>query len=121
SYCPEIPCHTSSMPAEFLSNLPKNLTTHLTHKLYAVFPIVYQKSWRLSINKAEKFRAIRCRMYFNTLHKSTKRAIIKETLHKARLTALHAICLQIFRHIAQKSLAIHQVCLRNFCAICRKI
>ena len=32
-----------------------------------------------------------------------------------------AICLQIFRHIAQKSLAIHQVCLRNFCAICRKI
>ena len=45
----------------------------------------------------------------------------KETLHKARLTALHAICLQIFRHIAQKSLAIHQVCLRNFWAICRKI
>ena len=30
---------------------------------------------------------------------------IRETLHKARLTALHAICLQIFRHIAQKSLA----------------
>jgi hypothetical protein len=29
----------------------------------------------------------------------------KETLNKARLTALHAICLQIFRHIAQKSLA----------------
>ncbi len=26
------------MPAEFLCNLPKNLTTHLTHKLYAVFP-----------------------------------------------------------------------------------
>ena len=46
---------------------------------------------------------------------------VKETLHKARLTALHAICVQIFRHIAQKSLAIHQVCLRNFCAICRKI
>ena len=34
--------------------------------------------------------------------------ILKETLHKARLTALHAICLQIFRHIAQKSLAIRQ-------------
>jgi len=31
-------CYTSSMPAEFLSNLPKNLTTHLTYKLYAVFP-----------------------------------------------------------------------------------
>ena len=46
---------------------------------------------------------------------------VKETLHKARLTALHAICVQIFRHIAQKSLAIHQVCLRNFCVICRKI
>ena len=29
-----------------------------------------------------------------------------ETLNKARLTALYAICLQIFRHIAQKSLAI---------------
>ena len=46
---------------------------------------------------------------------------VKETLHKARLTALHAICLQIFRHIAQKSLARHTVCLRNFYAICRKI
>ena len=46
---------------------------------------------------------------------------LKATLHKARLTALHAICLQIFRHIAQKSLARHTVCLRNFCAICRKI
>ena len=46
---------------------------------------------------------------------------IKETLNKARLTALHAICLQIFRHIAQKSLARHTVCLRNFCVICRKI
>ena len=33
---------------------------------------------------------------------------IKETLIKARLTALYAICLQIFRHIAQKSLAIRQ-------------
>ncbi|WP_455255140.1 hypothetical protein [Ruminococcus sp.] len=31
---------------------------------------------------------------------------VKETLHKARLTALYAICLQISRHIAQKSLAI---------------
>ena len=30
-----------------------------------------------------------------------------ETLHKAHLTALHAICVQIFRHITQKSLAIH--------------
>ncbi len=32
----------------------------------------------------------------------------KETLNKARLTALYAICLQIFRHIAQKSLAIRK-------------
>ncbi|WP_455255204.1 hypothetical protein [Ruminococcus sp.] len=32
----------------------------------------------------------------------------KATPHKARLTALHAICVQIFRHIAQKSLAIRQ-------------
>ena len=46
---------------------------------------------------------------------------VKETLNKARLTALHAICVQIFRHIAQKSLARHTVCLRNFCTICRKI
>ena len=46
---------------------------------------------------------------------------VKETLNKARLTALHAICVQIFRHIAQKSLARHTVCLRNFCVICRKI
>ena len=34
--------------------------------------------------------------------------IVKESLNKARLTALHAICVQIFRHIAQKSLAIRQ-------------
>ncbi|ERJ96598.1 hypothetical protein RUMCAL_01037 [Ruminococcus callidus ATCC 27760] len=43
----------------------------------------------------------------------------KATPHEARLTALHAICVQIFRHIAQKSLAIRKVCLRNFYAICR--
>ena len=40
-YCPEIPCHTSSMPAEFLGNLPKNLTTHLTHKLYALLSLLF--------------------------------------------------------------------------------
>jgi len=34
--------------------------------------------------------------------------IIKAIPHKARLAALHAICLLIFRHIAQKSLAIRQ-------------
>ena len=33
---------------------------------------------------------------------------VEATPHKARLTALHAICVQIFRHIAQKSLAIRQ-------------
>ena len=32
-----------------------------------------------------------------------KLTLFKETLHKARLTALYAICVQIFRHIAQKS------------------
>ena len=35
-------------------------------------------------------------------------SFFKATPHKARLTALHAICVQIFRHIAQKSLAIRQ-------------
>ena len=52
----------------------------------------------------EKFR--------KTLYKAKKSCYnkivlvcIKATPHKARLTALHAICLQIFRHIAQKSLA----------------
>jgi len=35
-------------------------------------------------------------------------AFIKATPHKAHLTALHAICLQIFRHITQKSLDIRQ-------------
>ena len=34
--------------------------------------------------------------------------LFKATPHKARLTALYAICVQIFRHIAQKSLAIRQ-------------
>jgi len=33
---------------------------------------------------------------------------LSATPHKTRLTALHAICMQIFRHIAQKSLAIRQ-------------
>ena len=31
------------MPAEFLCILPKNLTTHLTHKLYSVFPYIKGK------------------------------------------------------------------------------
>ena len=35
---PRNPLPYGSMPAGFLCNLPKNLTTHLTHKLYAVFP-----------------------------------------------------------------------------------
>ena len=34
--------------------------------------------------------------------------IIKAIPHKARLAALHAICLLIFRHTAQKSLDIRQ-------------
>ena len=33
SACPELPCHTSSMPAEFLNKLTKNLASHLPHKL----------------------------------------------------------------------------------------
>ena len=57
----------------------------------------------------------------NVLGMSISTSVLMETLHKAHLTALHAICVQIFRHITQKSLAIHTVCLRNFCAICRKI
>ena len=39
SYCPEIPCQTQSLPAEFLNNLPKNPAAHLTHKLCAVSPL----------------------------------------------------------------------------------
>jgi len=41
------------MPAEFLCNLPKNLTTHLTHKLYAVFPSEKQKNRKESKNFCE--------------------------------------------------------------------
>ena len=36
------------MPAEFLCNLPKNLTTHLTHKLYSVFPKARGKRWEFA-------------------------------------------------------------------------
>ena len=32
------------MPEEFLGNLPKNLTTHLTHKLCAVLPELFSFS-----------------------------------------------------------------------------
>ena len=42
------------MPAEFLCNLPKNLTTHLTHKLYAVFPLYFQNGWGMYRNKSLK-------------------------------------------------------------------
>ena len=42
------------MPAEFLCNLPKNLTTHLTHKLYAVFPLYFQNGWGMYQNKSLK-------------------------------------------------------------------
>ena len=38
---PRNPLPYGSMPAEFLRNLPKNLTTHLTHKLCAVLPLGY--------------------------------------------------------------------------------
>lgn len=39
------PLTYDSMPAEFLCNLPKNLTTHLTHKLCAVLPkILFSKA-----------------------------------------------------------------------------
>ncbi len=34
----------------------------------------------------------------------------KATSHKDRLTALHVICLHIFRHISQKCSCIHKVC-----------
>ena len=40
---------------------------------------------------------------------------LRATPHKARLTALHAICVQIFRHIAQKSLAIRLRSRAGFC------
>ena len=62
SYCPEIPFQTYSLPAEFLGNLPKNLTTHLTYKLCAVLPKQRQyctKSvWRLCTPSACKFPVI---------------------------------------------------------------
>lgn len=41
--------------------------------------------------------------------------------HKDHLMALRAICLLIFRHISQKPLARHGVCLWNLGTICRKI
>ena len=47
-------------------------------------------------------------LYLPVILKQMRTVLIKETLNKARLTALYAICLQIFRHIAQKSLAIRQ-------------
>ena len=45
----------------------------------------------------------------NSFSASSFCSFFQATLHKARLTALHAICLLIFRHIAQKSLARHKV------------
>jgi hypothetical protein len=39
----------------------------------------------------------------------TKRKV-KATPHKDRLTALHVICLHLFRHISQKCSCIHKVC-----------
>ena len=48
-----------------------------------------------------KHGTIDCIIWYNKLY-------YKATPHKARLAALHAICLLIFRHITQKSLAIRQ-------------
>jgi len=42
------------------------------------------------------------------LEESVGSFLYKAAPHKARLTALHAICVQIFRQIAQKSLAIRK-------------
>ncbi|ERJ94941.1 hypothetical protein RUMCAL_01783 [Ruminococcus callidus ATCC 27760] len=64
------------------------------HQVCAVFPLVHDMETR-----AEKLCP--CLIGFDNI------VYPKETLHKARLTALHAICVQIFRHIAQKSLARH--------------
>ncbi|HCY34940.1 MAG TPA: hypothetical protein DHU76_07230, partial [Ruminococcus sp.] len=37
----KIPCQTHYLPAEFLCNLPKNLTMHLTHKFCLVLPLLF--------------------------------------------------------------------------------
>ncbi|RGM78632.1 hypothetical protein DXB92_09985 [Ruminococcus sp. OM06-36AC] len=37
----KIHCQTHCLPAEFLCNLPKNLTMHLTHKFCLVLPLLF--------------------------------------------------------------------------------
>ena len=41
----KIPCQTHYLPAEFLCNLPKNLTMHLTHKFCLVLPLLFYRLW----------------------------------------------------------------------------
>ena len=48
------------MPAEFLCNLPKNLTTHLTHKLYSVFPKEKSKKSTQFLTEIACFLIFRC-------------------------------------------------------------
>ena len=52
------------MPAEFLVNLPKNLTTHLTHKLCAVLPKCIKQSeviWKQTIYASAADRQVSLR------------------------------------------------------------
>ena len=78
------------------------------------FYIVFGKSNRTAIVNVKTYCVYFLVIFiFSDTRKCTVADIYSSTFtratpHKARLTALHAICLQIFRHIAQKSLAIRQ-------------
>jgi hypothetical protein len=67
--------------------------------------MVSEKSTSLSVRWRQGIPPEQNLSQRNTMHFINA---FKAIPHKARLTALHAICVQIFRHIAQKSLAIRQ-------------
>ena len=72
------------------------------------FPVIFHKNAREYIKYSLRFLFHLTKNLTTHLSHNLCAVLPKETLHKARLTALHAICLLIFRHIAQKFLAIRQ-------------
>ena len=81
---------------------------------FVTFYIVFGKSNRTAIVNVKTYCVYFLVIFiFSDTRKCTVADIYGSTFtratpHKARLTALHAICVQIFRHIARKSLAIRQ-------------
>ena len=106
---------SSSMATVLITGKPLSQALALTNEAVAeALDGLPEKKLHCSVLAEQAVRAA-VRDYYDRNHIPLRpggtagiRRGLKATPHKARLTALHAICLLIFRHIAQKSLDIRQ-------------